>query len=1028
MSLIPDITTDQIDDWFKIGKKTPKVVGVRATTVGGRSLDPETLQPKEPGAPSDTMSMMSYDTMSVVSTHLEDLELDTIAGSDLHTKPGDLAPENANHVYGSYNFTHAYDQRLPITKFKEQVTVIQGATGSGKTTQVAQYILDYHARLNKYCNIIVTQPRRIAAISIARRVCQERGWELGTICGYQVHERDQDTDFSLLVVRKLLRTNSRHTRVVLMSATFDSMMFAQYFALPVLDKLEQAPVVDVEGKPFKVLEFYADDLSTLGPLPVLEESDPSMSIEAKNLAVKLIEQFDKLEEKEQGLRLLPLHSTITQDEQTQVFNKPGEGMRKVHWASKANCTQRKGRAGRVSNGRVYRLVTRHFYDNYLQDYGLPEMQLWEKKRERGEFRRVSELIREVEKRLSKFNILKPRHEPYYKANFSDDQEKLLLKVVLAGAFYPHYFIRGEIDEMDSLKSLSGRDPLNTVMLRMPLFVDLYSSEEAHAMLERLEAAQGRVALPGLTGANQVTHETGSSREASHVPPPDPEKEVVSICITEVVECGHFWAQYGADQNCMALHMPMAGVVRVGQFCVAPYADEAVEYYRARIQSVFFVDYGNSIELAKEELRELPSPLLKTPFQAFECKLVRVRPSAVLCPDGKWTEAANLFFKKLVLNQRLIARPYSSVHNVLRVQLIHVLPGGAQFLTGERLISEGFADEAEESALSKQSNEQRVAAYVESKNDFKRAATGGMEEFQSKPTEGNTPDWLHLPLGATGGGDRARQRGGRVEQNSVNSVAIDDEPHDQHQRMMIAGFVGLNPNGSTVVARDTTIMPLIPGLPAIITLIFTPVAELRPNPKKTRMIGAICGLGFEADSGEALLPDHDIELPFDVTFTNEDISDINGVRLAINFAIGNQDTVSSWGLEAVFNIQEKARCQILKLLQRRRKSCEVEMPQRLYCWNQVDPEDVLSHNIDIGDCNPLLPLHSCLNILTDDDDNDHFIRHIEMLRETVRKNIRGTFIDCELCQVRCPNPQLLALHMETQKHKTMEQKILSSRKT
>lgn len=68
------------------------------------------------------------------------------------------------------------------------MTVIQGATGSGKTTQVAQYILDYYASINQYCNIIVTQPRRIAAISIARRVCLERGWQLGTICGYQVSE------------------------------------------------------------------------------------------------------------------------------------------------------------------------------------------------------------------------------------------------------------------------------------------------------------------------------------------------------------------------------------------------------------------------------------------------------------------------------------------------------------------------------------------------------------------------------------------------------------------------------------------------------------------------------------------------------------------------------------------------------------------------------------------------------------------------------------------------------------------------
>ena len=68
----------------------------------------------------------------------------------------------------------------------QQVTIIQGETGSGKTTQVAQYILDQYAANNRYCNIVVTQPRRIAAMSIARRVCAERGWQLGRICGYQV--------------------------------------------------------------------------------------------------------------------------------------------------------------------------------------------------------------------------------------------------------------------------------------------------------------------------------------------------------------------------------------------------------------------------------------------------------------------------------------------------------------------------------------------------------------------------------------------------------------------------------------------------------------------------------------------------------------------------------------------------------------------------------------------------------------------------------------------------------------------------
>lgn len=66
------------------------------------------------------------------------------------------------------------------------VLVIQGPTGCGKTTQVPQYILDQCKERQEYCNIAVTQPRRIATITVARRVCQERGWTLGTVCGYQV--------------------------------------------------------------------------------------------------------------------------------------------------------------------------------------------------------------------------------------------------------------------------------------------------------------------------------------------------------------------------------------------------------------------------------------------------------------------------------------------------------------------------------------------------------------------------------------------------------------------------------------------------------------------------------------------------------------------------------------------------------------------------------------------------------------------------------------------------------------------------
>ena len=85
--------------------------------------------------------------------------------------------------------------RLPIQSSKQdildsvaasQVVVLSGPTGCGKSTQVPQYILDQHAEQKKTVNIVVTQPRKLAASSMARRVCNERGWVLGGLVGYQV--------------------------------------------------------------------------------------------------------------------------------------------------------------------------------------------------------------------------------------------------------------------------------------------------------------------------------------------------------------------------------------------------------------------------------------------------------------------------------------------------------------------------------------------------------------------------------------------------------------------------------------------------------------------------------------------------------------------------------------------------------------------------------------------------------------------------------------------------------------------------
>ncbi|XP_020318158.2 ATP-dependent RNA helicase A isoform X1 [Oncorhynchus kisutch] len=190
---------------------------------------------------------------------------------------------------------------LPVKKFEEEimaavqgssVVIIRGATGCGKTTQVPQYILDQFIKSGRAseCNIIVTQPRRISAVSVAERVSYERGEDVGKSCGYsvrfesilprphasimfctvgvllrkleagirgishvivdEIHERDINTDFLMVVLRDVVQTYPE-VRIILMSATIDTTMFREYFF--------NCPVIEVFGRTFPVQEYFLED-------------------------------------------------------------------------------------------------------------------------------------------------------------------------------------------------------------------------------------------------------------------------------------------------------------------------------------------------------------------------------------------------------------------------------------------------------------------------------------------------------------------------------------------------------------------------------------------------------------------------------------------------------------------------------------------------------------------------------------------------------------------------------------------------
>ena len=209
---------------------------------------------------------------------------------------------------------------LPMNQYRAQVlnlvnnnmySIIVGATGSGKTTQVPQILLEdaVSKGSGSSCNIICTQPRRIAAISVAKRVAVERAENLQDCVGYhvrfdpklpriggsvtycttgilqqqlqhspdevldnishlvidEVHERDMLIDFLLILLKKNIMQRQAlgksNPQVVLMSATMDTELFASYFQRDIPGKgTIDCPTLSVPGRTFPVTERYLDEI------------------------------------------------------------------------------------------------------------------------------------------------------------------------------------------------------------------------------------------------------------------------------------------------------------------------------------------------------------------------------------------------------------------------------------------------------------------------------------------------------------------------------------------------------------------------------------------------------------------------------------------------------------------------------------------------------------------------------------------------------------------------------------------------
>lgn len=206
----------------------------------------------------------------------------------------------------SSDYSFKFAEKLPVFKYRDQlvnliksnqVVVITGETGCGKTTQIPQFILNnaLHENSKSMCRIVCTQPRRISAISVAERVAYERGEKCGegNSCGFQiklqsnfprrfasilycttgimiqclqsdpllssithiildeVHERDLQSDFLIAIIKDILMQRS-DLKVILMSATLNAETFSSYF--------NDCSMFHVPGFTFPVSEYYLEEV------------------------------------------------------------------------------------------------------------------------------------------------------------------------------------------------------------------------------------------------------------------------------------------------------------------------------------------------------------------------------------------------------------------------------------------------------------------------------------------------------------------------------------------------------------------------------------------------------------------------------------------------------------------------------------------------------------------------------------------------------------------------------------------------
>ncbi|KAH9964577.1 P-loop containing nucleoside triphosphate hydrolase protein [Russula dissimulans] len=346
----------------------------------------------------------------------EDYKGDSKFASHLKTSTGVSSFARNRTLREQREYLPAFACREDILKSirDNQVVIVIGETGSGKTTQLAQFLYE-----DGYCaNGLVgcTQPRRVAAMSVAKRVSEEMECKLGGLVGYAIrfedctsaqtkikymtdgvllreslnegdldrysviildeaHERSLSTDVLMGLLRKVL-SRRRDLKLIVTSATMNAEKFSKFYGnapcftipgrtFPVETFHSKSPCEDyVEGAVKQVLQIHLSLPS--GDILVFMTGQEDIEITCQVVQERLSQLDDPA-----PLAVLPIYSQMPADLQAKIFEPTADGRRKVIVATNIAETSLTGRTG---SGFCYRLYTEMAYRNELFENTIPEIQ------------------------------------------------------------------------------------------------------------------------------------------------------------------------------------------------------------------------------------------------------------------------------------------------------------------------------------------------------------------------------------------------------------------------------------------------------------------------------------------------------------------------------------------------------------------------------------------------------------------------------------------------------------------------------